>query len=163
MNVALASRLAVSPYARRLARERNLPLDALRGSGPRGRILAADVLEFVPVDAPVEFPAAAAAPAVAASSIAAFSTSIALGALHELLAALWNSGKVLDIDDILLRAAGCAAGMLWEWYPALIPAEGRRAAVPRGVGRWLRWLRCLITASPLLLQAFLPPVNTAII
>lgn len=108
MNVALASRLAVSPYARRLARERNLPLDALRGSGPRGRILAADVLEFVAADARVEFPAAAAAPAVAASSIAAFSTSIALGALHELLAALRNSGKVLDIEDILLRAAGSA-------------------------------------------------------
>ena len=40
MNVAVASRLAVSPYARRLARERNLPLEALRGSGPGGRILA---------------------------------------------------------------------------------------------------------------------------
>jgi pyruvate dehydrogenase E2 component (dihydrolipoamide acetyltransferase) len=108
MNVAVASRLAVSPYARRLARERNLPLEALRGSGPGGRILAADVLEFVPVDAPVEFPAAAPAPAVAASSIAAFATSIALAALHELLGVLRNSGKVFDIDDILLRAAGSA-------------------------------------------------------
>lgn len=108
MNAAVASRLAVSPYARRLARERNLPLDALRGSGPGGRILAADVLDFVPVEAPAELADAAPAPAVGASSIAAFATSIALGALHELMAALESSGKVFDIDDILLRAAGSA-------------------------------------------------------
>ncbi|MDX8535004.1 E3 binding domain-containing protein [Mesorhizobium sp. VK25A] len=108
MNVAVASRLAVSPYARRLARDRNLPLEALRGSGPDGRILAADVLGFIPVDAPGELPAAAPAPSIAASSVAAFATSIALGALRELLAALESSGKVFDIDDILLRAAGSA-------------------------------------------------------
>jgi pyruvate dehydrogenase E2 component (dihydrolipoamide acetyltransferase) len=108
MNVAVASRLAVSPYARRLARERNLPLEALRGSGPGGRILAADVLEFVPLEAPAALADAAPAPTVAASSIAAFATSIALGALHELSAALESSGKVFDIDDILLRAVGSA-------------------------------------------------------
>lgn len=110
MNVAVASRLAVSPYARRLARERNLPLEALRGSGPGGRILAVDVLDFVPVDASLEPAAAAPAPSNAAPSIAAFATSIALGALHELLSALESSGKVFDIEDILLRAAGCAFG-----------------------------------------------------
>ena len=113
MNMAVAQtrRLAVSPYARRLARERGLPLEALRGSGPGGRILAADVLDFVPVAPAVRPPAAvapAAAPSVAASSIAAFATLIALGALHELLTALESSGRVFDIDDILLRAAGRA-------------------------------------------------------
>src|SRR4051812_38178614 len=41
MTVAQTQRLAVSPYARRLARERDLPLSTLRGSGPGGRILAA--------------------------------------------------------------------------------------------------------------------------
>jgi len=112
MNMAVAQtpRLAVSPYARRLARERDLALEALRGSGPDGRILAADVLGFVPVDASAEPPAAAPAPSIAGSSVAAFATSIALGALHELLTALESSGKVFDIDDILLRATARAFG-----------------------------------------------------
>ncbi|MBZ9851338.1 E3 binding domain-containing protein [Mesorhizobium sp. CA14] len=110
MNVAVASRLAASPYARRLARERNLPLDALCGSGPGGRILAVDVLDFVPAQAPAELSAAGPAPSIAASSIAAFATSVALGALRELLATLESSGNVFDIDDILLRAAGSALG-----------------------------------------------------
>ena len=113
MNVAVAHtrRLAVSPYARRLARERALPLEAVHGSGPDGRILAVDVLRFVPIAEPVGSPTVAvtaAAPPVAAPRIAAFAASIALGALKELLAALESTGKPLDIDDILLRAAGRA-------------------------------------------------------
>ena len=109
MVVPQVPRLAVSPYARRLARERALPLEALRGSGPGGRILAADVMGFVPVATPVnlsDIVASAAAPPAAASRIAAFATSIALGALQDLLAALENSGRVFDIDDVMLRAAG---------------------------------------------------------
>lgn len=113
MNAAVARtrRLAVSPYARRLARERALPLETLRGSGPGGRILAADVLGFVLVAAPVvasNVVARAAAPSPAASRIAAFATSLALGALQDLLAALESSGNVFAIDDVLLRAAGRA-------------------------------------------------------
>lgn len=112
MNMAIGQtrRLAVSPYARRLARDRGLPLEALRGSGPDGRILAADVLGFVPVVAPENAPDAAAAVAVpiAAPRIAAFATSLALGALRDLLAALANTGKTFDIDDILLRAVARA-------------------------------------------------------
>ncbi|RUX05575.1 MAG: hypothetical protein EOS71_26010 [Mesorhizobium sp.] len=106
-----ARRLAVSPYARRLARERALPLETLRGSGPGGRILAADVLSFAAPPRPVGQPAVEAAPAspsVAVSSIAAFATSIALGALKDLLAALESTGRMFDIDDVLLRAAGRA-------------------------------------------------------
>ena len=109
MLVSQVPRLAVSPYARRLARERALPLEALRGTGPGGRILAADVMGFVPVATPVnssDIVAPAAAPSAAASRIAAFATSIALGALQDLLAALENSGRVFDIDDVMLRAAG---------------------------------------------------------
>ncbi|WP_421915074.1 E3 binding domain-containing protein [Mesorhizobium sp.] len=113
MNVAVAHtrRLAVSPYARRLARERALPLETLHGSGPGGRILAVDVLGFIPVAEPVGSPtvvANAAAPPVAAPRIAAFAASIALGALKDLLAALEVSGNAFDIDDVLLRAAGRA-------------------------------------------------------
>ncbi|TPK56170.1 hypothetical protein FJ546_27555 [Mesorhizobium sp. B2-4-19] len=110
MNIAQI-RLAVSPYARRLARERSLPLETLRGSGPGGRILAADVQAFVPVAAPLVSPnvaAPAAALSPTAPRIAAFATSVALGALQDLLAALERSGHVLAIDDVLLRAAGRA-------------------------------------------------------
>ncbi|WP_214470189.1 E3 binding domain-containing protein [Mesorhizobium sp. dw_380] len=100
-------RVAASPYARRLARERALPLEALRGSGPGGRILAADIIGYVPVATP-DGAAPAAAPSIAASRIAAFATSVALGALQDLLAALEGSGRVFDIDDVLLCAAGRA-------------------------------------------------------
>ena len=95
---------------RRLARELSLPLEALRGSGPGGRILAADVQAFVPLAPPVVSPgvAALAAPSPAVSRIAAFATSIALGALQDLLAALASSGHVFAVDDVLLRAAGRA-------------------------------------------------------
>ena len=123
MNVALASRLAISPYARRLARERSLPLEALRGSGPGGRILAADVLDFVPVDAPAELPAAAPVSPPVASSIAAFATSITLGALHELLSALQGTGNVFDIDDIVLRAAGYAFSEIPDVSEASVALE----------------------------------------
>jgi len=111
MNMAVAQtrRLAVSPYARRLARARSRPLDALHGSGPGGRILAVDVLGFIPAAEPVgPLAVAANAPSVAALRIAAFATSIALGALKDLLTALESAGKTFDIDDILLRAAGRA-------------------------------------------------------
>ncbi|TRC72629.1 hypothetical protein FJV83_17150 [Mesorhizobium sp. WSM4307] len=112
MNIATAQvRVAVSPYARRLARERSLPLETLRGSGPGGRILAADVQGFVPVAAPLASPnavAPAAALSPTAHRIAAFATAVALGALQDLLAALESSGHVFAIDDVLLRAAGQA-------------------------------------------------------
>lgn len=112
MNIATArTRLAVSPYARRLAHERSLLLETLRGSGPGGRILAADVLSVVPVAAPVVSPdiaAPSAAPSPTTPRIAAFATSVALGALQDLLAALEGSGHVFAIEDVLLRAVGRA-------------------------------------------------------
>ncbi|MDG4893648.1 E3 binding domain-containing protein [Mesorhizobium sp. WSM4976] len=151
MNVAAASRLAASPYARRLARERNLLLETLRGSGPEGRILAADVLHFVLVDAPADRPAAAPAPAIAAS-IAAFATSIALGPLHELLAALESSAKVFDIDDILLRAAGSAFIEISDATPVAeakvaVELDNRQVVFPTTSGMSLTSLRAMRLAA----------------
>lgn len=40
---ASGSRVAASPYARRIARERQVPLDDMAGSGPNGRIVSRDV------------------------------------------------------------------------------------------------------------------------
>ena len=39
-----SSRVVASPYARKLAAENNVSLESLQGSGPNGRIVAADVL-----------------------------------------------------------------------------------------------------------------------
>jgi hypothetical protein len=124
MNPAVAQtrRVAVSPYARRLARERDLPLETLRGTGPGGRILAADVNGFVPVPVPETRPVAIAA---AAPAIAAFTTSIALGAMRELLGSLENSGRQFEFDDILLRAVGCA----FDEMPEITAVDGAPVAL----------------------------------
>lgn len=111
--VAIARRPA-SPYARRLARERGIPLSALSGSGPNGRIVAADVpLEAIAASATppaaVEAAPAAAkpAPVIAARSFGAFSASIGLGPLQELIA---GSGLDVSLDAFFAKAAARAAG-----------------------------------------------------
>jgi len=152
MNMAVASRLAASPYARRLARERGFPLEALHGSGPGGRILAADVLDFTPVDAPAALPVSAPVPSIVASSIAAFATSIALGALHELLAALESSGNVFDIEDILLRAAGSAFGEISASAqvgktPVALELDNRQVVFAASSGMPLTSLRAMRLAA----------------
>ena len=48
----LADRLTVSPAARKLARELGLDLKAIQGSGPRGRIVLADVERAEPEEKP---------------------------------------------------------------------------------------------------------------
>merc|ERR1712168_1032110 len=60
--VQTGDRLKASPYAKKLASEKNVPLNQLSGSGPGGRIIANDVNTYVPSAAPV----AASAPAAAA-------------------------------------------------------------------------------------------------
>lgn len=157
MNIAVAQtrRLAVSPYARRLARERSLPLETLRGSGPGGRIQAVDVLGFVPVAEPVGPPTVAtvpAAPSVAAPRIAAFATSIALGALKELLAALESAGKMFDIDDILLRATGRAFAEIPDTArladaPVVLELTGRQAVFATSPDMPLTSLRAMRLAA----------------
>jgi pyruvate dehydrogenase E2 component (dihydrolipoamide acetyltransferase) len=52
-------RIKASPLARRIARERGIELDSVRGTGPDGRIVAEDVERTSPVPGP---PAAAPAP-----------------------------------------------------------------------------------------------------
>ncbi|EGJ20943.1 branched-chain alpha-keto acid dehydrogenase subunit E2 [Cereibacter sphaeroides WS8N] len=73
-------RVFASPLARRIAKEKGIDLAAVQGSGPRGRIVKADVEGAQPSAAPAakadvaapkaEAPAAAAAPAASAASVA---------------------------------------------------------------------------------------------
>lgn len=124
----VAKRLAASPYARRLAYERSLPLDALRGSGPGGRILAADVRAFVlpsPATRPPRADVPAASPTQAIVPTAAFAATLDLAALKKLLADLERTGHVFAIDDLLL----CAAGRAFAPVQAGPPASGAVVAL----------------------------------
>lgn len=97
---ALQPRRPASPYARRLARERGLALEVLTGSGPNGRIVAADVAAF-----------AARPPAPAATSgpqASALGTTIQLATLLQLLAGFADADTPFTLEDVVLRAAGCA-------------------------------------------------------
>lgn len=95
---ALQPRRAASPYARRLARERGLSLDVLQGSGPNGRVVAADIAAYT---APA--PAAASGP-----QASALGTTIQLATLLQLLAGFADADTPFTLEDVVLRAAGCA-------------------------------------------------------
>lgn len=66
----VARRISASPRARRVAAERGAELSSIRGSGPLGRILAADV-EAAASASPVASAPAASAPAASASAASA--------------------------------------------------------------------------------------------
>jgi pyruvate dehydrogenase E2 component (dihydrolipoamide acetyltransferase) len=101
-----------SPYARKLARERGIVLADLSGSGPAGRVVAADVLSFVR-------PAVAASPLPeltvpgashrpmpqAAAFVAALAAEIDLGRLQELIRRFADAQLTVSVDGLLLRAA----------------------------------------------------------
>jgi pyruvate dehydrogenase E2 component (dihydrolipoamide acetyltransferase) len=62
-----AGPVRISPKARRLAKEHNVDIGALRGSGPDGEILAADILDAARIAGAAAPAPAAASPAVPAS------------------------------------------------------------------------------------------------
>lgn len=100
--VASPRRIAASPHARRLARERGIPLDAVAGSGPGGRIVAADIATRAPRAA------AMAPPAASAAQTAALAATISLVALQQMLADFAAAQTRFSLEDVALRAAGCA-------------------------------------------------------
>jgi hypothetical protein len=109
-------RVSASPYARRLAQTRSIQLGLLTGSGPAGRIVAADVRAFTPVsDAVPQGPVASrtevrppGSSTQPASVRSAFSTTISPGALNALIADAQTAGFPLDLEDIALRATSHA-------------------------------------------------------
>jgi pyruvate dehydrogenase E2 component (dihydrolipoamide acetyltransferase) len=74
--VTIGDRVIASPLAKRLAAEKGVDLDAVKGSGPNGRIVKADVESAQPGAAPAK-PAAAAPAAVPAPSAAPTSVEMA--------------------------------------------------------------------------------------
>jgi hypothetical protein len=109
-------RISASPYARRLAKIRSIPLGLLTGTGPFGRIVAADVLAFSP--APEAFPPEPAPSGSElqllvprtqpASARSAFSSVISPGGVEALIANAGAAGFPLELEDIALRAASHA-------------------------------------------------------
>jgi pyruvate dehydrogenase E2 component (dihydrolipoamide acetyltransferase) len=68
---ASGERIFASPLARRIAKDKGLDLAAIKGSGPHGRIVKADVEAAKPGAAPAAAPAAATAPEAKPSPAAA--------------------------------------------------------------------------------------------
>ncbi len=76
---ASGERIFASPLARRIAKDKGLDLSQIKGSGPKGRIVKADVENAQPGAAPAAAPAAAApAPAAAAAAPTGPSTDAVL-------------------------------------------------------------------------------------
>lgn len=74
--VQTGDRLKASPYAKKLASEKNVPLNQLAGSGPGGRIVANDVNSYVPSATPAAAPAQAAAAAPVSAPAGNFTTHL---------------------------------------------------------------------------------------
>ena len=113
---ALAPRIVATPYARRLARERGVPLSLISGSGPKGRIVADDVAAYRPEampPQPAEFRSAVAEPQTSESLAsatapvpAAIVVSVEFGAAEALLARIAEVRAEVTREDICLKAAG---------------------------------------------------------
>ena len=99
MTVVLARRPA-TPYARRLAREHGLVLSSIVGSGPGGRIVAADIEAYVAPGAAATNVAAAAGPAASA-----FAVTVDLVSVQKLLADFGAAGIAVTLDVLFIRAA----------------------------------------------------------
>jgi pyruvate dehydrogenase E2 component (dihydrolipoamide acetyltransferase) len=93
-------RVFASPLARRLAKEKGVDLAAVKGSGPHGRIVAADI-GAAPVGAAAPAPAAAAAPAARAP--AAAPAPVAPGALLEQVKAYYEAGTYEEVPLDAMR------------------------------------------------------------
>ncbi len=118
---ARTGRQFVSPNARRVARERGVEVTQLRGTGPGGRVITADVLE-----APEP---AAAAPAAGRSSVVsplvrrdAVAAGVDLGSVP----ASGPGGKVRRADVI---AAAARQGAPEPGEPQVIPLTGMRGVI----------------------------------
>ena len=115
-------RLFVSPNARRVARERGVDVAQLRGTGPNGRILTADVVEAAA--APATAPAAAAQqPSVGSPLVRrdAAAAGVDLGSV----AASGLGGKVRRADI----SAAAARQPVSEQPAQVIPLTGMRGVI----------------------------------
>ena len=109
-----AARRFASPYARKLAQERGISLANLEGTGPSGRIVAADILSMVP-PAPGQSSILSAAeptigsPAQPAGIVGAIATEVRIGRALDLIDQIAAAGcPNLRLNTLVLRAATLA-------------------------------------------------------
>lgn len=100
---ASGERVFASPLARRLAKEKGVDLASVKGSGPHGRVVAADV-EAAPAGGAAKAPGtAAAAPAAAAPAPAAAPASVSNSALLEQVKTFYEAGTYEEVPLDAMR------------------------------------------------------------
>ncbi len=122
-------RIFASPLARRLARDANLDLAALSGSGPRGRIIKRDVLQAQSASRSVAAPAPVAAPAVApaAAPVAGNYTEVPHSAMRRTIARRLTESKS-SVPHFYLRA-DCRMDALLALRAQVNAAASRKVSV----------------------------------
>lgn len=105
-------RVLASPKARRLAQEASLDLATLRGSGPEGAVLAADVESAVA--ATIEAPAAAAASASVAQEEAGAQTTIPMSRMWKVMAQRLTESWTTVPHFYLTREVECTRLIAWR-------------------------------------------------
>ncbi|WP_421700745.1 pyruvate dehydrogenase complex dihydrolipoamide acetyltransferase [Ancylobacter sp.] len=100
---ASGERVFASPLARRLAKEKGVDLASVKGSGPHGRVVAADV-EAAPAGGAAKAPAtAAAAPAAATPAPAAAPAPVSNSALLEQVKTFYEAGTYEEVPLDAMR------------------------------------------------------------
>lgn len=120
-----SNRLLATPHARKLARARGVDLALLHGSGPKGRIKAADVLVATTSSAstaarPAGQPAAQAAPAAVPMSAAQRTVAARMAQSkreipHFYLEAGADIGELLELHRRLKQRPECAGLTITHW------------------------------------------------
>lgn len=118
-------RVRSTPYARRLARERGIPLSALAGTGPNGRVTGKDVTEFVPAVA------TAAVATVHAPMPAALAASVSLAAIRDLLPQFDDVVPAIELVDVCLKATAAALRSAPDLATVIVLDSRRLAGLDR--------------------------------
>jgi len=128
-------RTIATPYARKLAREAGIAVDALRGSGPGGRIKAGDVTAYLAQPKPE--PAATPALAVISFTAMAEADLTALESLRQRIAG--EADEDIPVSRFVARAVAIAApdvtftdltaGTTAWLLPSLAPGETAHIAI----------------------------------
>lgn len=139
MNAAVFSmgaRRAVSPYARRLAREGDVVLAKVAGSGPGGRIVAADILTHRSQAAAIP----AARPIASRAPVLTFSAVVSLAGFCRLATEAAGVGLDIPIEDTATRAAQAALSTLADkgTQGIAIEADGRQVMISTASDRSIR-------------------------
>src|SRR3954464_1164687 len=135
-----AGRLAASPNAKRIAKERGVDLRALRGTGPGGRILSEDVEEALPagVIAPAGRPSAE-APVRAPVSPLVRRQAVALGVDLSQVRGSGLGGRIRRAAVAAVASAGPQAqtapvpAAVGPQPGTVIPLTGMRGAIARSM------------------------------